>query len=234
MKKRLKINGVVMFLATLLLVAFPAFFLRKNITGSFDNAAEILGIALILLGQLLRISARGFKSDNSQNGNVLIKGGPYSLVRNPMYLGIFLIGLGVVLMLFQWWVVVIFIAFFTIRYIFLIFQEEKKLQTFFPENYPAYCKDVPRRIFPSINMLLNRDLCEYVPLKIKWIKKEIGSVIAVLFLVLLVESWEDIRHGGIREYLKELTGLLAIILLFMCLAGYLSWRTANQNGSSKE
>ena len=234
MKKRLKINGLVMSLATLLLAAFPTVFLRKEITGFLDNIAEIFGIALILLGQLMRVSARGFKSEHSQNGNVLIDGGPYSLVRNPMYLGIFLIGLGVVLMLFEWWVVTIFIVFFIIRYILLIFQEEKKLRSLFPGSYPAYCNAVPHRMCPSINALLERDICEYIPLRLKWIKKEIGSIITVLFLVLLVESWEDIKHGGIREYLKELIGISVVILLFICLVGYLNRCTVNQNGPNKE
>ncbi|MFA5286673.1 MAG: isoprenylcysteine carboxylmethyltransferase family protein [Candidatus Omnitrophota bacterium] len=234
MKKRLKINGLVMFLATIFLASFPAVFLRKDITGSSDNIAEVLGIALILLGQLIRVSARGFKAEHSKNGNVLIKGGPYSLVRNPMYLGIFLIGLGVVLMLFKWWVVAIFIVFFIIRYILLIYQEEKKLKSLFPESYSVYCKEVPRRICPSINALLERDICEYIPLKLKWIKKEIGAIIIVLFLVLLVESWEGIKYGGIKEYLKELTGISAVIFLFICLTGYLSWCTFNQNDSNKK
>jgi len=233
MKKRLKINGLVMFLATLLLAAFPAVFLRKDIAGSSDSIAEIFGIALILLGQLIRVSARGYKSEYSQNGNVLIKGGPYSLVRNPMYLGIFLIGLGVVLMLFQWWVVVIFIVFFVIRYLLLIYQEERKLKILFPVDYAAYCQDVPHRMRPSINALLERDIFEYIPIKLKWLKKEIGSIVAVLFLVLLLESWEDIKQSGIGEYLKELIGISVVISLFICLVGYLNRRTLNQNGADK-
>jgi protein-S-isoprenylcysteine O-methyltransferase Ste14 len=233
MKKRLKINGLVMFLATLLLASFPALFLRRDIIGSWDTVAEIFGIALILLGQLIRVSARGYKSEHSQNGNVLIKGGPYSLVRNPMYLGIFLIGLGVVLMLFQWWVVVIFVLFFIIRYILLIFQEEKKLKASFPESYAVYCKEVPHRMRPSLNALLERDICEYIPLRLKWIQKEIGAIIAVLFLVLLVESWDDIQHSGLAIYLKEAIGLCAVIVLFLCLIGYLSRCTGDQDDPAK-
>ncbi|PIP18726.1 MAG: hypothetical protein COT38_01640 [Candidatus Omnitrophica bacterium CG08_land_8_20_14_0_20_41_16] len=233
MKKRLKINGVVMFLTTILLVAFPTIFLRMDIIGPAEEVAEIFGIALILLGQLIRVSARGFKSGHSQNGFVLVQDGPYALVRNPMYLGIFLIGLGVVLMLFKWWVVAIFIIFFVIRYILLIYTEEKRLVSLFPESYPAYCKDVPQRIFPSITTLLEKDIHEYLPLKLKWIKREIGSISAVLFLVLLVESWGDISHGGIAVYLKGAAGMFAVIILFICLLGYLSRRTGNQNGSAK-
>lgn len=234
MKKRLKTNGLVMSLATILLAVFPAVFFRKNITGFSDNIAEVFGIVFILLGQLIRVSARGYKSENSKNGNALISGGPYSLVRNPMYLGIFLIGLGVVFMLFQWWVVAIFIAFFIIRYILLIYQEEKKLKSLFPESYPVYCKTVSHRIFPSVNALLERDICEYIPLKLGWIKKEIGSIIAVLSLVLLIEFWEEIKRGVMVEYLKELIGILVVIILFTALVGYLSRCTVNKHGTSQE
>ena len=230
MKRRLKINGVIMFLATVLLAVFPAVFFNHENFHSKDTVLEILGVALILLGQLVRISARGFKSENSQNGHTLIQTGPYSMVRNPMYLGIFLIGLGVVLMLFKLWVIFIFIAFFTVRYILLIRSEEKKLRLLFSGTYALYCSKVPRRVFPSINELIFNDIREYLPLKFKWIRKEIGSVIAVLFLVILIESFVDIRNGNIVEYFKELAWLGVVIFLFICLSFYLSRFFENGNG----
>lgn len=221
MKKRLKINGIVMFLAVVILAIFPAIFFRRNAVG-WDNAiAEIFGIGFILLGQLIRVSARGFKSENSKNGFDLVKTGPYSLVRNPMYLGIILIGFGAVLMLFKWWVVIIFLCFFYIRYILLVYKEEKKLKLSFAEKYADYCKDVPNRIFPSVEALFNRDMLQYLPLKLKWVKKEIGSIIAVLVLILLIESWEDLRYGGIGLFLKELLGLVIVFFLFILLCVYL-------------
>ena len=225
MKKRLKINGIIIFLATVIAVAFPTVFFRIKSSGAWDQIAEIFGVAFILLGQLIRVSARGYKSDNSKEGLALIDSGPYSLVRNPMYLGILLIGLGVVLMLFEWWIVIIFILVFVIRYLFLIFKEEKKLIGVFPKNYPIYCKKVPHRIRPSMRDLLERDIVEYLPLKISWIKKEIGSILVVLLVTLFVESLEDIQHFGIRFYLREALGIFVIILLFICLVWYLSRRT---------
>ena len=78
MKKRLKINGVIIFCVFLMAVVFPATFLRKeNGFSALDQVAEIVGISLMLLGQLLRASARGFKSEYSGNGHLLIQGGPY-------------------------------------------------------------------------------------------------------------------------------------------------------------
>jgi protein-S-isoprenylcysteine O-methyltransferase Ste14 len=226
MKKRLKINGVIAFTLFLLIVAFPVAFLRQEDISSRERLAEIIGIALILLGQLIRVSSRGYKSEHSKNGIALIQSGPYSLVRNPMYLGVFLIGLGIVLMLFRLWVMVVFLLFFVTRYLPLIFKEEKKLQSLFPVEYPAYYRNVPYRIMPALSTLINKEIAEYMPLRLPWIKKEIGPILAVLFLALLLKSWEDIRHSGIRAYLQEAVGVFAVIVLFMCLVCYLSWRTA--------
>ena len=226
MKRRLKINGVIVFCAILLLVFFPAIFFRYEKMNFLDEIAEICGIVFILLGQILRVSARGHKSEHSSSGNALIQEGPYSLVRNPMYLGILLIGIGVVLMLFYWWVTFIFLLVFVSRYILLIFKEEKELAKNFPKDYSDYQRRVPR-ILPSMGLLLEKDISDYLPLKLSWLKKEMGSILTVLFITLLLESWEDIRDGGIRTYFREAAGLAVIILLFMLLVAYLSRRRDN-------
>ncbi len=225
MKIRLKINGAIITAALVLLVIFPAFFLRSAKVGFWDELTEIFGVSAILLGQLFRASARGYKAEHSQNGRTLIQGGPYNLVRNPMYLGIFLIGVGIVLILFEWWVACVFLAVFATRYILPIFKEEKKLLALFPKDYPAYCCRVPR-FFPSFNMLAQKDISEYLPLRLSWLKKEIGAVLAVLSATLLLESWEDIKSQGVRIYFKESIGIFAIILSFVILCVYLVRQTA--------
>lgn len=228
MKKRLKVNGAIMFFAVLLIAVFPQIFFRNGHTAYFDEAAEAFGVVFILLGQIFRVSSRGYKSESSQGGKILIQGGPYSLIRNPMYLGILLIGLGIVLMLFNWWAMIIFLFIFITRYILLIFKEEKKLSQAFPKDYPAYQKQVPR-ILPSVATLMQKDIRGYLPLKMAWLKKEIGTILAVLLTTLFIESWEDIKSEGIKIYLKEATVMLVIIILFICLVVYLSGRTNTNN-----
>jgi len=141
-----------------------------------------------------------------------------------MYLGILLIGLGIVLMLFNGWAAGIFLLVFIVRYLLLIFKEEKKLRALFPEEYPRYQQRVPR-LLPSPAALLQKDISEYLPLKLSWIKKEAGSISAVLLIALFVESWEDIRAEGTRVYLREAIAILIIILFFIVLLIYLSERT---------
>lgn len=223
-----------MFIAVLSVALLPSLFFRNSPAGSLDKVAEILGLVSILLGQIVRVSARGYKSEHSQNGRSLIQGGPYALVRNPMYLGILLIGLGIVLVLFKWWVMCIFLLIFTIRYIMLIFREEKRLRVLFPLAYKDYCTKVPR-ILPSPAMLLKMDIGRYLPLKLPWLKREMGSILAVLFIALLAESWEDIRAEGLRVYLKEAALISTTIILFIGLVIYLSKRKAGlgKNASNK-
>ncbi|MBU1125102.1 MAG: isoprenylcysteine carboxylmethyltransferase family protein [Candidatus Omnitrophica bacterium] len=232
MKKRLKINGIIIVLALILLAMFPTLFLRRSGGGLWEEVAEILGIAAILLGQIIRTAARGYKADHSKNGSHLIQGGPYLVVRNPMYLGILFIGIGIILVLFNWWVASIFFGVFLARYIFLIFREEKKLLSSFGQEYRRYCKKVPRLI-PSFSTIFNLDIAVYLPLKRAWIKKEGGTSIAVLLGVLIIESWKDILHEGIGEYCKESAATFVIIILFALFVFYLGKRTATfTNGTT--
>lgn len=229
MKKRLKINGTIIVFAILLIVIFPSIFMRHNPAGSREELFEMLGVVFILLGQVIRVSARGYKAENSSQGVELIQGGPYALVRNPMYLGIFFIGLGMVLILFKWWVISIFLLVFISRYISLAFREEKELLIMFPQDYPDYQKRVPR-FLPSPRLLLERDISEYLPMKLSWLKREIGTILAVLLFTLLMESWEDIKNEGWLSYREELLAVIIALGLFTLLLIYLIQNTKNGSG----
>ncbi len=235
MKKRLKINGMIMACAALAIALFPRFFLRvANSGGIPEEILEVLGFALILLGQIIRVSARGYKAEHSQDSQALIQGGPYQVVRNPMYLGIFLIGLGVVLAIFRWWAVVVFAAVFILRYILLIYQEEKKLGAMFPQAYSEYCRKVPR-IFPALSSIIKLDIIEYLPIKIIWFKKEVGSILTLLLLTLLVESWGDIAKDGFRVYPQQSVWIFLTVTAFIISVILLSKRTdkRDEHGADK-
>ena len=226
MKKRLKINGFIIFLVIVLIALFPKVFFRKVDAYLSDGVAEVFGIAFILLGQIFRASARGYKSEYSRQGEALIQGGPYTLVRNPMYLGILLIGLGIVLVLFKWWAIFIFLLVFTMRYILLIFKEEKNLKILFPKIYQDYCKKVPR-ILPLPKALLTQDISEYLPLRFSWLKKEIGSILTVLLLTFCMELFEEIKNRSVKTYLTEMILIAPVVIFFIYLINHLIKRTGS-------
>jgi len=177
-----------MALVFILVLVFRETFFRQNNPEWLETSLRAIGLFSLFLGQLIRVSARGFKAEYSKNSHALIEGGPYQAVRNPMYLGILLIGFGVVLLLFNWWVVFLFLLIFSSRYVPLILSEEKKLRAMFPGSYEAYCRRVPRML-PRFSALIKVSVREYLPVKPAWFKKEINSIIPLLILILLFFLW---------------------------------------------
>lgn len=224
MKKRLKINGIIIFLAFLFLVLFPAAFLRIGQTDISLLVTQACGITLIILGQLLRASARGYKSEHSQGGHFLIQGGPYIFTRNPMYLGILLIGMGIVSMLFKWWVALLFLPIFILRYVFLVYEEEKKLSALFGESYRDYQKRVPR-LLPRVSLIMHKEMAEYLPLKPLWIKRELGSILAILMSALFFSGWADAMRAGPGMYLRILPLILGMVIIFIFTVAHIIKKT---------
>lgn len=105
------------------------------------------GMILCFLGASLRFWASGYlRKDNRP-----AVGGPYAYVRNPLYLGTYLMAVGAVLSVENWWLLGILTLVFAMVYHYIILDEETKLQEIFGEPYKKYCELVPRffpRIFP--------------------------------------------------------------------------------------
>jgi len=220
MKKRIRINGAIIFISLLLAIIFPAKLLRLT-NSTADTLMETFGMALILFGLLLRIVSRGFKAEHSRGGNNLVLGGPYILVRNPMYLGIFCAAIGVVLSLFHWWVLLIFSVFFINRYLPLIFQEEKLLTKNFGQQYVNYQKKVPR-LLPHLSAIINRNVLNYLPLKLSWIKREKASVFILPIGTLAVKYWVNVRYFNFFFFLPHFINLLGVISVFIGFSLFLA------------
>lgn len=231
MKKRLKINGVIIFFTLSSIVLFPSVFFPCGRITYPEAAARAFGIAFVLAGQILRVSGRGYKSENSGEGSFLIQGGPYSLARNPMYLGILLIGLGIVLMLFKWWAALAFLAIFSWRYLPLMFSEEKKLISAFPQEYKDYGKKVPR-LFPWPLRLSKKNIAGYLPLKLPWLKKEAGTIVSVLLAAFFLQAWIDIKRGGIKALVLVTALNLIAAISFTLLVIYLIGKTGKDASSA--
>ncbi len=101
------------------------------------------GIVLCFLGATLRYWASGYLRKDSRPA----VGGPYAYVRNPLYLGTYLMAVGVAWAIGNIPLLISVSVIFAGVYHFIIKDEETKLRQIFGEPYLKYCELVPR-FFP--------------------------------------------------------------------------------------
>ena len=116
-----------------------------------------LGIVLIVIGEIIRLRSVSFAGGETRTMNVgassICKSGPYSIVRNPLYIGNMMIYVGFAFVAGSVYVVTIstitFVYFF-LQYSLIISLEEEALEEKFGDEYITYKKLVPS-IIPRIN-----------------------------------------------------------------------------------
>src|SRR4051812_27967301 len=101
------------------------------------------GITLCFAGATLRYWASGYLRKDTRPA----VGGPYAYVRNPLYLGTYLMALGTALAARSFWLFGGLTVVFAAIYHFIILDEENKLRGIFGSSYLDYCSQVPR-FFP--------------------------------------------------------------------------------------
>jgi len=116
--------------------AVPILVLCSNMT---DRSFR-WGIILMIYGEMIRFWALGFME---KKGKKLAMSGPYAFVRNPLYVGNFFLGLGIVIMVWNWVIFVLFLVGFLGIYAGTVRGEEKHLREMFGQTFEDYCKNVP-------------------------------------------------------------------------------------------
>jgi protein-S-isoprenylcysteine O-methyltransferase Ste14 len=119
--------------AVWLLILPFLYFARPTVT------TLIAGGALALAGALIRGWAAGFLRKNQR----LATSGPYAFTRNPLYLGSFLIGLGVTIAGNVVAFVVLFVLFFLGIYLRVARREARFLEEKFGDEFRRWAQDVP-------------------------------------------------------------------------------------------
>jgi protein-S-isoprenylcysteine O-methyltransferase Ste14 len=104
--------------------------------------AEMLGFALLVFACLWRIWSALFIA-GTKDGELALTG-PYSVVRNPLYIGNFLGVVGFGFAVEQPLLAVGLGLLFALFYPSVVSQEEKRLGVLFGESYRTYCARVPR------------------------------------------------------------------------------------------
>ena len=110
-----------------------------------------IGIPFIVVGEFLRIWAVGYAGASTRARTLgaardLVTTGPYSYVRNPLYLGNFLLSLGVCLVASVYWLVAVLVVGYFFQYLPIIAVEEAYLLESCGVVYQTYQERVPRFI----------------------------------------------------------------------------------------
>ncbi|HHL71815.1 MAG TPA: isoprenylcysteine carboxylmethyltransferase family protein [Bacteroidetes bacterium] len=120
-----------------------------------DPTAQTLlvGFAIALLGESIRIwgvrhAGGATRTTSGAGASSLITHGPFAYVRNPLYVGNFLLSGGLVIMSWAWmpWMLIVFVAVFALQYSMIVSLEEEELHKRFGDEYREYCEQVPRWI----------------------------------------------------------------------------------------
>ena len=74
----------------------------------------------------------------------LVREGPYRWVRNPMYIGVFSVLAGEIILFHSLWLFLYMLVAGVIVHLFVVFYEEPHLARQFGESYQAYLRTVPR------------------------------------------------------------------------------------------
>lgn len=104
-----------------------------------------LGGAIGFIGVGIRAWAAGHLAKNQQ----LATSGPYAYVRNPLYLGTLIAGIGFGVAGAHWAIGALLVAFFILYYLPVVEEEERHLAKILP-GYEEYREETPK-LFPRLS-----------------------------------------------------------------------------------
>ncbi len=140
------------------LLMLPVVFIALKHSGGIERSAghlaeglfEGLCVAISLMGLAIRCLTVGYIPKGISTRNRKVGQAPslrttdmYSVVRHPLYLGNFLILLGIAMSIQVWWFVLIAMLAFWLYYERIMFAEEEALRAKFGEAYAEWAEKTP-------------------------------------------------------------------------------------------
>ena len=174
---------------------------------------EILCFVVSLLGLAVRAFTVGYTPANTSGRNVaeqvadqLNTTGLYSVVRNPLYVGNFLMWLGIAMLTMNLWFIISFILLFWVYYERIIFAEEQFLTKKFGSVYTDWADKTPCFI-PRLK--------GYVAPKLPFSWKKVIKKDKNVLLALLLVFWMMDVIGDLVSGVTPRIGVLAIASMAM-------------------
>ena len=168
----------------------------------FSNLSRnsiIVSIFFVILGEFIRIYSVAYTGketrSNKTKAETLISDGPYSMVRNPIYLGNFFIGLGFIFLFNVWmpYIILLYIFFFSVEYGIIISVEEKFLFEKFGDKYKKYKESVAiilpihkrysgEKIIPDFNASFKSERDTFITILIVYLLTCVVNIIEKIWL----------------------------------------------------
>jgi protein-S-isoprenylcysteine O-methyltransferase Ste14 len=132
-------------------LALGAFVIRpRNLFGELQWLGAMVSFGLVLAGLGLRAWAAACAGGHTRTDVIeapqLVTGGPYAFVRNPIYLGSLILGLGMIGLLGDPWLLIPHALVFCVFFGMIVPAEEQFLAGQFTREYADYRGAVPRMI----------------------------------------------------------------------------------------
>lgn len=134
-------------------------FKSASVLENFHSVIFLTGVVLLIVGVVFSIFSRYYLGSNwgfltfTSIDRPFVKNGPYSFIRHPIYLGLFIIWIGASFVFFNWIGIASgFVVFLPLLY-WRADIEERNLINFFGQNYLNYASHLGI-IFPKIKTLL--------------------------------------------------------------------------------
>jgi protein-S-isoprenylcysteine O-methyltransferase Ste14 len=183
-----------------------------------DPWLDALGFALACLGQLLRLLTVGSVTDIRRGGDhgtiaadSLIRTGVYTVSRNPLYVGDWMIVCGLVLIAnCRWWYLLVLPG-FTLAYLAIVVAEEDYLVRKFGNEYRAYLATV-NRFLPAWGALRSTVRSGGVTWR-RAFAKEARVICSWLAAGVVLFLWEEWTHLGRAMWATGATHLLLAVLI---------------------
>ncbi|MGE3713905.1 MAG: isoprenylcysteine carboxylmethyltransferase family protein [Alphaproteobacteria bacterium] len=145
--------------------------------GHMRNFFMLVGYAMIIFGAFGRAYCTVFIG--GRKNDVVVRSGPFSVVRNPLYVFSFIAMVGVGLQSGMITLTALLVVAFMFYYPMVVAKEEGFLSHKFGEPYEAYKREVPRWI-PNLKLWNEPEHTETQP---KFVRRTMGDA-AIFFLAL--------------------------------------------------
>ena len=186
---------------------FAVYFL---LFGAINSDSLRSGIGYIIAGLLIRLWSNGYAIKNDK----LTISGPYSLVRNPLYVGTFLIALGFVFAL-QLKLIegILFLSAMIFMYYNTVQNEQKMLSEKFGQVYKDYCAQVPA-LLPRLTPYTSGEQWPFSLDRLIFSKEyKTGLWMTVIIIALYLKTHLLMNHKPMTEQTWSLVLLAAFLVL---------------------